>query len=77
MSWFHRKPKPIEHDFKAGDRVRYPWMLKNGEHVYSTGTILYIMGTKAKIKDDFGLWFSELNHIRIDSLIHITDGNDI
>ena len=77
MSWFHKKPKVPEHDFEVGERVRYPWMLNNGAHVYSTGVILYFAGTRAKIKDDFDLGFADMVHIPIENLLHIDDGNDI
>ncbi len=77
MSWFHKELTPIEHDFKIGDRVRYPWMLKNGVDIYSTGIIVYFRGSRVKIKDDYGLAFAEIAHIEIKKLLHIIDGNDI
>ena len=77
MSWFHKEPTPIEHDFKVGERVRYPWMLANGVNVYSTGIIVYFRGSRVKIKDDHGLVLTEMVHIEIKKLFHIIDGNDI
>lgn len=77
MSWFHKTPEPIVHDFKSGQKVKYCYMSLNGIDMYGNGIIIALFNKAARILGDDPMGFWQVHSIPYRNIIPIIDWNDV